>query len=84
MPLYDYNCDACGHEFCEQLRMDDRKIPVQSPCPNCKKSNTVQQSIKAVPFVTSSISTLRRAGSEWGDVLKKVKKASGKGNTIHD
>lgn len=84
MPLYDYHCDACGHEFTEQLRIDDRKIPVENPCPKCNQSKNIQQTIKPVGFVSSSISTLRRAGSEWGDVLKKVKKASGKGNTIHD
>ena len=29
-----------------------------------------------------SVGTIRRAGSEWNDVLKGIKKASGKDNTI--
>jgi len=33
--------------------------------------------------VSGAISTHRRAGEGWSDLLKKVKKASGKDNTIN-
>ena len=35
MPTYDYECDACGHEFELFQSIND---PVQRKCPECKKS----------------------------------------------
>ena len=34
MPLYEYECDACGHEFEELQRMSERPI---RKCPKCRK-----------------------------------------------
>lgn len=35
MPTYDYECDACGHEF--EL-FQSISEPVKRKCPECKKS----------------------------------------------
>lgn len=34
MPTYDYQCDACGHEFEE---FQNITAPVLTKCPSCKK-----------------------------------------------
>ena len=34
MPTYDYECDACGHEFELFQGIND---PVKKKCPECKK-----------------------------------------------
>lgn len=34
MPTYDYECDACGHEF--ELFQQISEVP-QTKCPSCKK-----------------------------------------------
>ena len=34
MPTYDYECDACGHEFELFQGIND---PLQRKCPKCKK-----------------------------------------------
>lgn len=34
MPTYDYQCDACGHEFELFQSIND---PVEENCPECKK-----------------------------------------------
>jgi putative FmdB family regulatory protein len=36
MPIYDYQCKACGHRF-EQLVKIDAKAPT---CPSCGKART--------------------------------------------
>lgn len=41
------------------------------------------QIFKMPATVSGAISTHRRAGEGWSDLLKKVKKASGKDNTIN-
>lgn len=39
MPTYDYECDACGHEFelFQQISEDPKK-----KCPECKKNKLVR------------------------------------------
>ncbi len=34
MPIYEYECQACGHRFEEWQKMSDDPIKV---CPKCKK-----------------------------------------------
>lgn len=82
--LYNYKCRECDHTFDKVLKMDDRKQPVEAPCPECGAEGSVYQVIGTPGFISDSKSTLTRAGSGWQDVLKKVKKASGRNNTIHD
>lgn len=80
--IYEYRCNACEHIFDRTLKMDDRKIPETEPCPECGQ-NEVKQKLSTSGFVTQSIGTLRKAGTEWQDVLKGIKKASGKDNSIN-
>jgi hypothetical protein len=42
----------------------------------------LKQILQAPSMVTDTKSVMTRAGSEWQDVLKTVKKNSGRGNTI--
>jgi len=39
MPLYEYQCDDCGHNFEKLVRFSDPKVnkPV---CPDCQSDNT--------------------------------------------
>ena len=34
MPIYEYRCDHCGHEFSRQQRFDEEPV---GKCPNCGK-----------------------------------------------
>ena len=42
----------------------------------------LQIQLQGMNMVTDTKSTLTRAGGEWQDLLKTVKKQSGRGNTI--
>jgi len=37
MPIYEYKCENCGHEFEEMLHFSERDIPLNTPCsfPTC-------------------------------------------------
>lgn len=37
MPIYEYRCDQCGHEFEEMRRITDESLP---PCHKCQSGNT--------------------------------------------
>jgi len=47
------------------------------------KKKDVEQVLKFPGMVGSTKSNLTRAGSDWQDVLKNMKKKSGRGNTIN-
>ena len=34
MPIYEYTCENCGHEFEEMLHFSERDNPINAPCPN--------------------------------------------------
>jgi putative FmdB family regulatory protein len=33
MPIYEYKCENCGHEFEEMLHFSERNNPLITPCP---------------------------------------------------
>ena len=79
---YEYICDKCKNRWDEVHPMKDRNLPVgkQSPC--CE-DGVVKMAITAPGLnFDGAISPIRRAGTGWNDVLKGIKKASGKDNTI--
>lgn len=87
--LYDYTCSKCNVIWEEQHPIDERDINVGKPtpkqyCSNSEKCNGAIERLMTAPALTfeGSVGTIRRAGSEWNDVLKGIKKASGKDNTI--
>lgn len=82
MPTYDYGCSECNNTFTQFLKISDRDIPTKLPCPSCG-SLTVSKQLSMPPLVTQVGSTLSRTSDGWNDVLNKVKKGSGRGNTIH-
>lgn len=54
MPIYEYGCSACGHEFEEQQKVAD---PPLTTCPACGKE-TVNRLISRTAFMLK--------GSGWG------------------
>lgn len=60
--------------------MSKRDEAVQEPCPEC--NGEIYRTLETGGLVSDSKTPLRRAGSGWNDVLKKIKKGSGQKNTI--
>jgi putative FmdB family regulatory protein len=72
MPIYEYACTACGHEFEEWQKMSD--APVRT-CPKCKK--------KKVERLISRTAFQLKGGGWYADLYSSSKpgeaKESGKG-----
>lgn len=83
MPTYTYQCDECGHHYDTIKSISNREEPTKEPCSNCG-GGPVRIVIGAPKLVTGVKSTLRQAGTGWGEVLKKVKSGSGRENNIND
>ena len=76
MPIYEYQCQACGHEFELMQKMSE---PAPSVCPACGKSD-VRKLLSAAGF--------QLKGSGWyatdfksGDKKPADKKTGDKGNS---
>jgi len=46
MPIYEYECEACGHVFDELQKMADEPL---TDCPKCKKT-TLKKLVSAAAF----------------------------------
>lgn len=61
--------------------MGNRKEPESTPCEQC--GGEIYQSVTEAPsLVSDSVDIHRRAGSEFNDRMKQIKKSSGRSNTI--
>lgn len=83
MPTYSYKCDACQEEFDRILPISRRHEPREEACGKCGKKEIVTQ-IKA--NANSIVSTVNTQGGKvpegFKDVLRTIKKNSGRGNVI--
>jgi putative FmdB family regulatory protein len=79
--IYSFQCSSCESKFDKESSIDDRNKPLEEPCPSCGQ-RTVKRSITSLNIVHQSGDTLSRTDSGWNDMLKRIKKSSGKDNTI--
>jgi len=81
--VYDYICDDCGHEFQLVTTISKRDEPLDKPCPSCSVEGKVRRLVGAPAVSYQGGRTMQqRAGSEWNNVLKGIKKAAGRQSTI--
>lgn len=69
MPIYEYACAACGHEFEEWQKMSD--APVKT-CPKCKK--------KKVERLISQTAFQLKGGGWYADLYSSSKPGKDKGS----
>lgn len=79
---YKYMCSKCEHVWEEKLPINDRNKPLDLPCPNCQEKGGITRVFEMPALVSTPPDILKKAGSGWNDVLKKIKKGSGSKNTI--
>jgi|DEB0MinimDraft_12_1074336.scaffolds.fasta_scaffold00067_7 putative FmdB family regulatory protein len=80
---YEYTCLSCEERWDARYPVDDRDIPLSEPCPKCGVEGQVKRVPTAVRVSYEGFqSPITRAGGEWNDVLKSIKKGAGKKSTI--
>ena len=52
MPLYDYECKKCGHDFSKALKMSEKDDPLSEDCPECSATDSIIKIIGS-PRITS-------------------------------
>lgn len=78
MPTYTLKDITNNHEWDVRCSWDDLQIMLDENPDIIRVWNTG----KAPELISDSKSTLRRAGSGWNELLGRIQKGSGRGNTI--
>jgi putative FmdB family regulatory protein len=71
MPVYDYKCKECGHEFDLYLSMKDYLKPTKKPCPNCEKTGCVQRKFLPTNFIADKLPKCPKWHSDNLDEIQK-------------
>lgn len=66
MPVYEYECSACGHRFEEWQKITDKPVKV---CPKCKA--------RKVERLISQTSFQLKGGGWYGDLYSSTKGGAG-------
>ena len=81
--LYDYACTHCETHYELNKTSTNRDQPLEEPCVKCGEKGTVHR-LLSMPALSAGgyRDAQTRAGSGWNDILKGIKKASGRESTI--
>ena len=72
MPLYDYECKACEHQFDELIPMADREKPTRRKCPECGKKK-VKQILLGTPSIGDSVRLgITKTDDGFKEVLSRI------------
>ena len=52
MPLYQFICLKCKHEYEKMMRIAEREAEENTPCPECGEK-TIKQNLKGCPAISS-------------------------------
>ena len=81
MPVYEYGCNECSHEFEEFKTMAEYDIPLSEPCPSCYKIGYIQRLISGAEICDPVSVGVRKVPKGYNEVVKNIKK-NYPGNTI--
>lgn len=79
---YDFQCKKCDAKFEVISSIVDRDLTLKRACPNCKKKNGIERILNCMTISYDTINPIRRAGSGWNDVLKKVAAPCGRHSKV--
>lgn len=80
MPIYTYHCNRCDEEYDLLVSYDDRDN--EKDCMKCLYTNTITRIPSWSGGFRSDVPP--RLDSDFKQVMKKIKRASGRKNTIPD
>lgn len=77
MPTYSYSCSNCGTKFEKFLKISERMIPTESPCPQCN-SQSVTKTLDQVTIGDPFALGVRKIPQDFKEgVLNRAKKMPG-------
>lgn len=73
MPTYDYRCSKCGNTWERILKIAEKNLPVDEPCPHCQETGGVESFIGGAPLFGDPVRLGRiKPDNGFKEVLQKV------------
>lgn len=74
MPMYDYQCEACNHQFDRFELIATRDEPCDRPCPDCNETKVRRGWFNApVGGVDANLTPDKATGGQWSELMKQMK-----------
>ncbi len=71
--LYQYRCTACENIWERQLKLADREVPFNEPCPKCETEGNVVQYLGNMPMhIDSHKLGIKKPDQGFREVLSRV------------
>lgn len=80
MPTYTFQCESCKKREDKRLSIAERDQPLSLPCEAC--GGKVTRIITGAPRIVSGVAVTDKRPEGWKDVLRGIKKHSGKTSSI--
>ena len=81
MPVYEYGCNECSHEFEAFKTIAEYDIPLSEPCPSCYKVGYITRLISGAEICDPISLGVRKVPTGYNEVIKNIQK-NHPGNTI--
>lgn len=74
MPLYNYHCNECGHDFEKMAKISDRFEPTNDQCPRCfSTAGNIALVVNAPKIVREHGDVRSKTSSTFRDNMKRIK-----------
>ena len=81
MPVYEYKCNECSHEFEEFKTIANYNVPLREACPSCFHVGYISRLISGAKICDPVSLGVRKVPTGYNEVIKNIKKKH-PGNTI--
>ena len=81
--IYNYKCQNCGVNFEKVVKLADRLVAIESPCPECGEVGCIEQ-VLGMPMVVDIHKTMnaKRPDSQFREQMQKIH-ANTPGSTLN-
>lgn len=80
MPTYTFQCESCKKQEDKRLTISQRDEPLSLPCEAC--GGKVTRIITGAPKIVAGVTVSDKRPEGWKDVLRGIKKSSGRTSCI--
>ena len=75
MPVYEYGCNECSHEFEKFKTIAEYDAPLSEPCPSCYKVGYIDRLIYAAEICDPVSLGVKKVPKGYNEVIKNIKKS---------
>jgi len=74
MPVYEYGCSECSHEFEEFKTIAEYDVPLKEACPSCYKVGYISRLISGAEICDPVSLGVKKVPKGYNEIIKNIKK----------